>query len=241
MERFIEVIAPVGRRDFMAKFLFFLFLCGALNHLRHLLSYGFSSDKSFWDSFVTASFTAVPMCYLSLLLIGHLNVLQKTLYQQATCDALTGLPNRRWFMTNTPDTLKPGQAILLIDLDHFKDINDTFGHDVGDECLKQTAVHLNAVLGGVATPARIGGEEFAAFIPNTQNTDIDAIAARISEGFVFNVNERRTHKVTASAGIHVAVQEQKINKSLVEADHAVYRAKNAGRACFAKSQLASAA
>jgi len=241
LERFIEVIAPVGRRDFVTKFLVFLFICGALNHLRHLLSYGFSSPKTFWESFVTASFTAVPMCYLSLLLIGHLNVLQKTLYQQATRDALTGLPNRRWFMTNTPETIKPGQAVLLIDLDHFKNINDTFGHDVGDLCLQQTADHLNNVLSDIATPARIGGEEFAVFISNTKGKNLEAIATKISDGFAFEVDQTQTRQVTASVGIHVAKQEQKIDKSLVEADHAVYRAKSAGRACFVSTQFVSAA
>ncbi|WP_420863640.1 hypothetical protein [Algirhabdus cladophorae] len=76
MEKFIRLTAPVGKIDFVFKLLIFMLIGGSFNHLRHVIQHRFPDNKSFWDNFSDAAFTALPMCAFALMLIGHLNSLQ---------------------------------------------------------------------------------------------------------------------------------------------------------------------
>lgn len=230
LERFVRITAPVGKIDFLLKLLVFLLICGGLNHIRDVIQYGLNDHSSYWENFVDASFTALPMCTFALLLIGHLNSLQKRLYSQATQDLLTGLHNRRWFMDNTSENLQSGQTLLIVDIDRFKAVNDAYGHAVGDRCLIETAQHLRAIIRKSDFCARIGGEEFAVLLNDADLGCIAHIADRISTGFAFDPGDGKTIQITTSVGVSpdAATRAQAFKL----ADDAVYRAKAAGRAQY---------
>lgn len=238
MDRFIRLTAPAGKLDFAIKLVAFTLICGGLNHLRHVLTHGFPGNKSYWINLMEASFTALPMCAFALLLIGHQNSLQRRLYLQATRDILTGLPNRRWFMTHVPDELAQGDALLLVDLDNFKEVNDRFGHEAGDRCLQKMSEFMLDSVGRDGALARIGGEEFAAYLTDLQRSDLAAIAERISAGFMFDVEPGVTRRITASVGIAQSESAQSRGQAMRCADVAVYQAKSRGRSChvFCASQ-----
>lgn len=232
MERFVRLTAPTNAFDFVFKLGIFMLIGGGLNHLRHVLTHGFPGNKSFWLNFSDASFTTLPMCTFALLLIGHLNSLQKRLYLQANQDSLTGLPNRRWFMTKTPDTLLSPCAMLIVDIDHFKHINDRLGHDMGDTCLVEMAQHLAATLPPPYRFARIGGEEFAALITITDDATLREIGNKLADGIHLDQGANPPLHVTNSIGIAICNTPQSRTRALRNADHAVYQAKAQGRARY---------
>lgn len=230
LERFVRFTAPNGKVDFVLKLLVFLFICGALNHLRDVISNGFDGRNTFLNNTKDATFTALPMCSFALLLIGHLNKLQKQLYLQATRDTLTGLPNRRRFLAATPEILHDGTALMIIDVDHFKAVNDHFGHDVGDACLIEVAAHLKETIGADGIVARIGGEEFAVYFDNIAGVDVEALATEMARGVNFDTGRGVVQRVTMSVGITMGEAGVARTTALNRADHAAFQAKAEGRA-----------
>lgn len=232
LEKFVKFTSPTGKINFIFKLFIFMLIGGGLNHLRHVLTHGFPGNKSYFTNFLEAAFTTLPMCAFALLLIGHLNSLQRRLYLQASQDSLTGMPNRRWFMDNTPDVLNSGQILIIIDVDNFKAINDTYGHETGDRCLQQVGDHLEVCLGGANSCARIGGEEFAAFLPEMSVETMEGIAQKISSGISFETGNGELRQVTTSVGVALCHDGQARNQGLRLADQAVYQAKIEGRARY---------
>jgi two-component system cell cycle response regulator len=125
-------------------------------------------------------------------------------------------------------------ALLVIDIDHFKKINDGFGHDVGDEVLREFAVRLASNVRGMDLPVRYGGEEFVIVMPDTNLTAARRIAERIRlhvAGSPFRVmNGRELLNVTISIGVAASLPgEERPYTLLKRADEAVYEAKTTGR------------
>ena len=123
---------------------------------------------------------------------------------------------------------------LLIDLDHFKHINDSFGHDVGDEVLREFAVRLATNVRAVDLPCRYGGEEFVVIMPETSLASAERIAERIRlhvAGSPFRVaGGKELLSVTISIGVAATLGEADTPEALLKrADAAVYEAKSAGR------------
>jgi len=157
-----------------------------------------------------------------------------------TIDALTGLNNRAYFDTylheNTEKTLKleSNLSLLFIDIDHFKVINDTYGHLVGDECLIQFAILLNKLIkfeGNIA--ARYGGEEFAVILPFYNHQKALTLAEQIRqsvENFKFD-SKSEAISFTVSIGVATMIPDASdLDKQLIGmADKAVYLAKKFGR------------
>jgi diguanylate cyclase (GGDEF)-like protein len=155
---------------------------------------------------------------------------------QAVTDALTGLPNKRAFDDNFKRMLaQAGRSVtplsvVLLDLDHFKKINDTFGHERGDEVLAAFGVLLRAQLRAGDFPARTGGEEFVALLPETDRSG----AMRVAEGLrrathAMKVGEMK-RPVTASLGVSTYPDDSVDPEQLMRiADRALYAAKQAGR------------
>jgi diguanylate cyclase (GGDEF)-like protein len=149
---------------------------------------------------------------------------------QATHDMLTGLPNRILFLTRAAAALSEsgGVAIVLLDIDRFKDVNDTLGHAIGDRLLCEIAERLLRAVSGRATVARLGGDEFALVIPDV--TDPERAVAVVHD---LNVEMQRPIKmdgltlaVTASAGIAMAPEHgEDVSLLLQRADIAMYLAK----------------
>ena len=158
----------------------------------------------------------------------------------AVTDQLTGLHNRR-YMSGQLDALVKratlgGDAVaaLLIDVDHFKKINDGFGHDVGDEVLREFAVRLASNVRAIDLPCRFGGEEFVVVMPDTSLEDAHRIAERIRlhvAGSPFRVmNGAELLTVTISIGVAATVGAGDNPDALLKrADEAVYEAKASGR------------
>jgi two-component system CheB/CheR fusion protein len=155
----------------------------------------------------------------------------------ATHDVLTGLPNRALFNDRLEHALgamrrnKSRLALLFIDLDNFKTINDTLGHDIGDGLLQQVAVRLREAVRDVDTLARLGGDEFTAIINDCTTDAVNDIASRIMAHLadLFVIQE---HSIVVSASIGIAFYPEDggdVTTLIRSADAAMYRAKELGR------------
>jgi diguanylate cyclase (GGDEF)-like protein/PAS domain S-box-containing protein len=154
-------------------------------------------------------------------------------------DVLTGLPNRLAIMEKIEEAIARHRrrgvsfAVVLLDLDRFKHVNDTLGHAVGDALLRETAARLKASLRETDVLARLGGDEFAIVQDreNDQHGDAGALASRIIEiiSQPFNIEGNEVN-IAASVGIALAPEHATNSESLMKmADLALYRAKSAGR------------
>lgn len=160
------------------------------------------------------------------------------LEQMATYDQLTHLPNRYLLETelnqriNAAKRFEEKLAILFIDLDNFKVINDTMGHEHGDILLQMVAKRLSAHLREYDIVARFGGDEFVLLMPQIRdNTDVVSVADKINREFstAFSLNKQEAF-VTASIGISLFPDDgTTVGELLQHADAAMYRAKDAGR------------
>jgi diguanylate cyclase (GGDEF)-like protein len=168
--------------------------------------------------------------------VAEQTALQEQLRFQATHDPLTGLPNRAVLTDRLTSWLqgkdRVGGALLMVDLDGFKHINDTHGHPVGDELLSQVARRLIAAAAGPATVARLGGDEFAILVENADR----GVAAGIAEQVVTAMREpyrvdRTQLRMSASVGVLIVTREQAPSSAelLRDADAALYQAKDTGR------------
>lgn len=167
---------------------------------------------------------------------------EQELIQLAHYDALTQLPNRLLFTDRTAQALtsahstKRGCALLLIDLDHFKNINDSLGHALGDEVIKAAADRLRALFEGDLTLARLGGDEFGLLIKNCQQVvQAAGLAQRIVDAFKepFQLDRHQLF-ITASIGISLFPGDaQSAGQLLRNADSALFKAKSDGREGYA--------
>lgn len=157
----------------------------------------------------------------------------------ATEDTLTGLPNRRHFFdvaeASLMQTRRYGNpmTVALLDLDNFKQINDTYGHHVGDEVLRVMADILRQTLRDADTPARIGGEEFAIVLSNTSLADsviaLERIRATLSLTPV-RVGGKTLHATVSIGAVQWRADDHEhVHGMLMQADAALYRAKRRGR------------
>lgn len=155
----------------------------------------------------------------------------------AEIDPLTGLLNRAGFEARlraltAQDSAAPGFALVYLDLDHFKPVNDTHGHPVGDEVLRLFAQRLQRRLRAHDSVARIGGDEFAVLLPGVQTEhESRVVADKLLEAAhqPFRVGERVLH-IGASAGLALwPTQAQTLEQLVARADAQLYRAKQAGR------------
>lgn len=159
----------------------------------------------------------------------------------ATHDSLTGLPNRSLFNEKLSRALKNAArnttqvALLFLDLDHFKNVNDTLGHDVGDQLLVRVAERLKKSVQENDTIARLGGDEFIVILENVTSMErMTKTANKICQSLaeVYEINDRQLF-VTTSIGISVYPDDgDNIQRLLKNADMAMYRAKERGRNMF---------
>ncbi|MBE1203903.1 diguanylate cyclase [Aminobacter carboxidus] len=152
---------------------------------------------------------------------------------KATHDQMTGLLNREAFFEKSKQARRKcdSGALLLIDADNFKSINDTFGHLVGDEALKLISNALRAAIREHDLVGRVGGEEFCVFLPTTSQDEAAAVAERIRvevERLAFYPEERHRHRLTVSIGAIVSAG-QPTSQLMRLADRCLYEAKEQGR------------
>lgn len=165
--------------------------------------------------------------------------LQNKLAMLATTDGLTGLYNHRTFQTRLSEELLRAERynkniiLLLLDIDHFKRFNDTYGHQTGDEVLKTIANIIRGNTRKVDFPARYGGEEFAIILPECDCNNAMVVAERIRTAvmeYPFYLKDGSRIQITVSIGISCFPKDATQKEDLIKkADTALYSAKNAGR------------
>lgn len=166
-----------------------------------------------------------------------LSVRSVSLEHAAVTDGLTGMYNRRYFDDALAEYLKAfgriGKPVgmIILDLDHFKIVNDTHGHDVGDEVLRQVADCLQVFTRYHDVLARLGGEEFAILSPNITERQLYNLADRIRQAIAqLNIqNGNVTVKVTVSAGLAIWDGHESGDELYRRADKQLYEAKRQGR------------
>ena len=182
----------------------------------------------------------------NVVLLGSLEI-QREYRNKAETDALTGLHNRNWFTDVFPKQLelceRTGQhaALLMVDIDHFKRVNDTFGHLVGDDALRHIGLLLRRNLRGTDLCARFGGEEMVVLMPGTDIHQARLTAERLRENIAnatLQLPDGRTLSLTVSGGIAQWQPGMAVDALIRDADEALYRAKTAGRNQIALGRLA---
>jgi len=166
---------------------------------------------------------------------------EKLIWNQANFDTLTGLPNRHMFYDRLAQDIKKAHraglktALLFIDLDKFKEVNDTLGHSMGDILLKEAAQRISACVRETDTVARLGGDEFTVILAELDDTgSVDRIAENILRNLAepFRLENDMAY-VSASIGITLhPVDATEAEDLLKNADQAMYAAKNTGRNRF---------
>ena len=160
--------------------------------------------------------------------------------REATTDALTGLANRRHFDTilhaAAGAAMNSGEplSLLIVDIDHFKLFNDSWGHQTGDAVLRLVAATLHRTVRGGDCPARFGGEEFAVILPATVPEAAMAVGENIRHAFekaeiVVRAEQRRIGGITVSVGGATYVPGETLAGLIARADAALYQAKQGGR------------
>ena len=168
----------------------------------------------------------------------NLEEINKNLNEIATIDFLTNIPNRRYFFDisekefHLAKRYNNNYSLLVIDIDYFKMVNDSFGHDVGDEILKLISSTITKSLRKSDIHARIGGEEFAILLLNTDIDGAKLFSDKLKdtvEATIYKNNDVEIN-VTISVGVTVSKQEDKnIQEIFKRADQALYLAKESGR------------
>ena len=185
--------------------------------------------------------------------IAERKLFEQKLSELALVDGLTGLSNRRAFNEalerEWKRTLREGSQIslLLLDVDHFKEFNDRYGHQAGDDCLRAVAAAIRSILRTSDIAARYGGEEIAVILPSTDLAGAVEVAEKMRNAIEALHLPQGGHRegngyVTASIGAATALARQggttKMPESLLlAADTAMYKAKNGGRNCVATALL----
>ena len=170
-------------------------------------------------------------------LMGKLNGARESLEEMTRTDPLTGLYNRRHFIEQAPIlislSLRQGRCttFLMVDLDHFKRINDTYGHESGDRVLVQVAQVLRQAVRQCDLVIRHGGEEFLLLLPLTNCKGGATVAERIRHGVesLEIILDGKVCTVTVSIGGYAARSIVDVQAAIVNADNALYQAKNGGR------------
>lgn len=157
----------------------------------------------------------------------------------AVTDVLTGLYNRRYFERHLSVMLGKAQeqerdlALMILDIDHFKAVNDTYGHDIGDAVLREFSARLRRNIRGVDLACRFGGEEFVVLMPDTDFAQADAVAERVRQSIseqMFDIGAPRPLSVTVSVGVSLNDGQVDTPEGMIKrADVALYRAKREGR------------
>lgn len=176
---------------------------------------------------------------LNLALMGHGAVSRRRLAasrHRAATDALTGLPNRRFLYESLGHSVAASarsgapMGVVLFDLDHFKDINDRFGHQTGDQALRVVARIARDQLRSSDIVGRFGGEEFLVLLPDTDQAGVDIAAEHLRRAIAAAPVEGLDRPVTASFGTAVAPHDgDSLERLLAGADLALYASKQAGR------------
>ena len=191
----------------------------------------FASDESRWIE-LTVSNLLIEQRNLKQLIFRDITKTKQreaNLEREATTDDLSGLSNRRQFRRSLDSCTNKSICLAIVDADHFKSINDSFGHVVGDNAIRFVASQLLEHFGDEICVARLGGEEFgvvvSAPVPSEVTSRFEDFRAAIESSAVSN----QMIKLTVSIGLAFSDQHGNIRELMDRADIALYQAKNSGR------------
>lgn len=194
--------------------------------------------------FLNGNFVLLPLCVVSYFCAyanevreRHVFGLEYELEKQATTDSLTGIFNRGHFLKCAQIELDRAQrynhalVLLMLDIDHFKQINDSYGHRVGDETLRQFSRLCQENLRSTDVFGRIGGEEFAILLPETDPKTAENVAQRLRQELsqLIIPTEKNSVHFTVSIGLALLRRNDDIDSLMQRADTALYQAKREGR------------
>ncbi|BFU43096.1 diguanylate cyclase domain-containing protein [Krasilnikovia sp. MM14-A1004] len=227
-----DIIHPEDRQRIQAAF---AALLGERNGVSRMQSRVLNGDGGYRWYEITASNKLHNRALAGIVInardVSENRAFQERLTHEALHDALTGLPNRRRMQDALDSSLRSDAvAVLFVDLDGFKPVNDMHGHEAGDELLRQVAERLSACVRAEDVLARVGGDEFVVLMPGIfDQADADAMTARVCAAvetpFLVHGNEVT---IGASVGVHLAAPQEDSDLVLRAADHAMYAVKKAG-------------
>lgn len=202
------------------------------------------SGRTVWTSWSVSAATDARSTQPNLIFqiqdITDKRLADEKLQHEATHDALTGLPNRSYFMTRLSDAIEKSNfitghkvSVLFIDLDRFKYVNDSLGHLIGDELLKEISARLRDCMRPSDVVARLGGDEFTILVEGQYDyTEVTRIAERIQHKFSipFDLNGHEVYSSASIGILHASEQHLTSEDIMRDADTAMYQAKRAGKA-----------
>ncbi len=235
------LMLPEVRRSSALKVFIFMSASVAVTHaLRAVLSVslpGSQAAAGLVQGLLTGT-SALTLVYLGLLLTfertdRNVRINHRRLKFLADTDILTGVPNRRHFHERAELALSASgvarNALLMFDIDHFKQVNDRLGHAAGDEALRQVALCTRQTLRSIDVAGRLGGDEFGVLLPATHIDEAMAVAARIVERLEQRQIAPQVARLSLSFGVVQLAATETITDGLRRADQALYEAKRQGR------------
>lgn len=203
-----------------------------------MLGYNFSLLLKIVPYHWVFSFLTAWLAYYTIGYVMENNAMIRKLREESTTDFLTGLNNARQFDVLFDSYIAKAQrqqkslSLLLLDIDHFKKVNDTYGHESGDEILRQSGTILLDSTGLGDIVSRNGGEEFSVVLLDRSKRDAASIAEHIRraiEGHGFMLSNGQKINITVSIGVATYPETNNSNELFMKADEALYKAKNSGR------------
>lgn len=228
----MEIFAPRSRTDALWKFLIFCALINLWNVVWNWYVLD-NAELSLGHLIVNATFVGSPFVALFVTGSWHQVTAIRMMAQRARYDALSGVLNRQTFMSRLIRTLPQTRRglLLLIDADNFKSVNDLHGHATGDKCIAAIGHRLSWHLREVDLVGRLGGEEFAVFLPDVTAEHGRTVAERLGQPVSYSDAAGGDHlTVTLSIGAVWTDPAIDPDAQLALADDALYQAKTTGRA-----------
>ncbi len=219
----------------------FLAMLGSIKELRELeiAFYGAGAREFLAEiAAISIDYAGHPAVLLALNDISARKQLEAELFHQASTDALTGISNRRYFLARGEQELRRARRFgrplcaMMLDIDHFKRVNDTHGHAAGDIVLQSMVQSAQGRLRGTDTIGRLGGEEFAVLMPETELSAATEVANRLRQSIAAQEISLGKSSLSITVSIGVAAlhpEDADIDALLHRADTALYQAKQGGR------------
>ncbi|WP_322894513.1 MULTISPECIES: GGDEF domain-containing protein [unclassified Yoonia] len=229
----MQILAPQDVCGIFSRVLFFTAVIAAANVAFAWAAGPYLPSNRLLYQLINAAIVGTPFIGVFFVVMMFQVRLQRRLCHLSRKDGLTGLNNRDTFFDLAAKCNKRYQTgiLLLLDADHFKQINDTYGHQAGDNCLKSIAYMLQRNLRDEDVTGRIGGEEFAILLANASVEQAHFIAERLTRPIPFRGGPENQHlTVTLSVGAVVTSPDQPLDLLFAQADRALYQAKSEGRA-----------
>ncbi|WP_322890412.1 MULTISPECIES: GGDEF domain-containing protein [unclassified Yoonia] len=227
----MRLLEPRSRRGVVVRVLFFVAVISLANILFATLIGPLLPGKPVLYQIAKSAFVGGPLLWFFFVVMLYQVRLQRHLSLLSRKDWLTGLNNRRTFLDLASKRHKDYKSdiLLMLDADNFKQINDTYGHQAGDTCLKAIAYMLKRNLREEDVSGRIGGEEFAILLANSTPDQARVIAERLIKPIPFRAGPAHL-TVTLSIGAVVTSPDRPLEQLFSLADKALYQAKSEGRA-----------